>query len=272
MSNPFTAANRANWDERVAIHLRDAGAIYPIEAFRAGADTLMPIEAAEIGDVSGGRIAHLQCHFGLDTLSLSRRGATVTGLDFSPAAIAAARTLAAETGIPADFVEGDVYEARALLTGDFDLVYVSWGTIIWLPDIRRWAAVVASLLRPGGRLYLAEGHPSLSQFEEVDGRLVLTWDWKTPVDRPLAFDDAETYAGDGTALKTPRSYEWIHPISDVVTALVDAGLRLDFLHEHDAVPWAAVPMMRQGEDRLFRMPGDTAGPPLAFSLGATRIV
>jgi 2-polyprenyl-3-methyl-5-hydroxy-6-metoxy-1,4-benzoquinol methylase len=270
MTNPFTAANRKTWDERVDIHLRDTGEIYPIDAFRNGADVLMPIEAGEIGDVSGLRIAHLQCHFGLDSLSLARRGADVTGLDFSASAIEAARALAAETGIEATFVEADVYEARARLSGEFDVVYVTWGTIIWLPDIPRWAEVVASLLKPGGRLYLAESHPFLRQTEQADGKLVVDWTWRTPADAPLAFDEAETYAGDGTPLETQRSYEWMHSLSDIVGGLVDAGLTLEFLHEHDSLPWPHVPMMRQGEDRMFRLPEDVAGPPLSFSLSARK--
>jgi len=270
MTDAHMDVNRASWDERVAIHLRDDGRIYPIAAFKAGADALMPIEAGEIGDVSGKRIAHLQCHFGMDSLSLARRGADVTGLDFSPAAIATARALSAETTIPATFVEGDVYEARSLLSGDFDMVYVTWGTIIWLPDIRRWAEVASSLLKPGGRLYLAEGHPFLNQIDQTGGDLVVTWDWRTPIDQPLVFEEAETYAGDGTPLTAQRTFEWIHPLSDIVTGLIDAGLTLDVLREHDALPWPAVPMMQQGEDGLFRLPPDRAGPPLAFSLQATR--
>ena len=194
MTDDFTAANRLNWDERVAVHLRDAGSIYPIDAFRAGADTLMPIETAEIGDVSGRRIAHLQCHFGLDSLSLARRGADVTGLDFSASAIAAARALAEDTGLSARFVEGDVYEARSLLAGHFDMVYVTWGTIIWLPDIRKWAATVASLLAPGGNLYLAEGHPFLPQFAEEDGKLLVAYDWRTPLAAPPALPPSGPHA------------------------------------------------------------------------------
>jgi 2-polyprenyl-3-methyl-5-hydroxy-6-metoxy-1,4-benzoquinol methylase len=139
----YFEANRRSWDERVAIHRRDSTGFYQVETALRGEDKLNPIEASEIGDVRGLRIAHLQCHFGLDTLCLARRGALVVGLDFSPAAIAEARTLAAQTGLPATFVEGNVYDARKLLQGQFDLVYVSWGAINWLPDILAWAGVVA---------------------------------------------------------------------------------------------------------------------------------
>src|SRR5262245_11273672 len=135
-------ANRRNWDERVAVHRADRTGFYGVEEFRRGGDTLGPIEAGEIGDVRGKRLLHLQCHFGLDTLSLARRGATVTGLDFSAPAIAMARDLAAETGLTARFVESDVYEAHAAIADRFDIVYVTWGALGWLNDIRRWTAVV----------------------------------------------------------------------------------------------------------------------------------
>ncbi len=168
--SPFDI-NLASWNERAGIHLADETGFYEIDAFRAGKSTLHAIEAGEIGDVRAKRLAHLQCHIGLDTLSLARMGADVTGLDFSSSALEGARRLAAETGLPATFVEGNVYDARELLTGQFDIVYVTWGAINWLPDIDRWAKVVASLLAPGGFLYLAESHPFALVFEEVDGRL-----------------------------------------------------------------------------------------------------
>jgi hypothetical protein len=148
------------------------------------------------------------------------------------------------------------------------MVYVTWGALNWLPDIRRWAGTVASLLGPGGRLYLAEAHPFLLQLEQEAGHLVVTWGWRTPAGSPLAFDESETYAGDGTRLAAKRSYEWLHPISGIVGALLEAGLRLEFLHEHDSLPWPAVPIMRQDDDRMYRFPAGVVHPPLAFSLAA----
>src|SRR6185295_1350761 len=138
----------------------DLTGAYGIERFLAGEDVLYPIEAAEIGDVSGLKVLHLQCHIGLDTLCLARRGARVTGLDFSAAALRHARGFANDAGIEARFVHGEVYDAAVLCGTDFDLVYATWGTISWLPDIRRWGAVVAALLKPGGALYFADQHPS----------------------------------------------------------------------------------------------------------------
>ncbi|MGE4253246.1 MAG: class I SAM-dependent methyltransferase, partial [Parvibaculaceae bacterium] len=173
-------ANRKSWDERVAIHRRDETGFYEVQRVLDGGDKLNAIEAAEIGDVRGLRIAHLQCHFGLDSICLARRGASVTGLDFSPAAVAEARALARRAGTNAQFVEGNVYDARSLLSGDFDLAYVTWGAINWLPDIAQWAKVVASLLKPSGRLYLAESHPNILPFDWVDGRIAPRFDWRTP--------------------------------------------------------------------------------------------
>lgn len=266
----YSAANLANWNDRAAVHLRDTTGFYRVDAFRTGEDTLNPIEAAEIGDVDGRRLVHLQCHFGLDTLSLARRGAEVTGIDFSPVAIAGARGLAAETGIPARFVEGDVLGARDLVEGQFDIAYTTWGTITWLPDIRAWAATVATLLAPGGFLYLADAHPTALGFEQAGDSLVLTHPWTTPSDRPLVFDGPETYTGDATPLAHPRTYEWAHPLSAIIGGLLDAGLQLDFLHEHEEVPWQIYPLAVPIGRGMYRLPDSVPAMPLAFSLKARR--
>ena len=142
--------NRLNWDDRTAVHLRNDTDFYPIDQVRAGDNAFGEPEDSELGDVAGKRIVHLQCHFGLDSIRLARRGAIVTGLDFSTTAIAAARALAAELGVHARFVEGNAYDSPALLNAQYDIAFVTWGSIIWLPDIRRWAQIVAELLRAGG--------------------------------------------------------------------------------------------------------------------------
>src|SRR5690349_12956971 len=162
-------ANRANWDERVGVHLAQGG--YDLSALRAGRGQLHEIEEKELGDVRGLRILHLQCHFGCDSLTLAQRGAEVVGLDFSRAAIGAARNLAAELGLTAQarFVEADLYDAPAAVAGpaSFDRVFVTWGAISWLPDIAWWARIVAHFLKPGGSLYLADGHPSALVFDDA---------------------------------------------------------------------------------------------------------
>jgi 2-polyprenyl-3-methyl-5-hydroxy-6-metoxy-1,4-benzoquinol methylase len=266
----FFATNRRNWDERVPIHLRDRTGTYQIDAFLAGLDTLYAIEAAEIGDVSGKRLLHLQCHFGLDTLSLARRGAHVTGIDFSGSAIETAHAFACRTGIAARFVEGNVYDAATLAPGPFDIVYSTWGTITWLPDMVRWARTIANVLAPGGLLYLADDHPAAQMLEEVDGALVATYPWRTPPDCPLSFEASTSYAGDQTQLANTKSYQWIHPLSDILSALLDAELSLEMLHEHECVPWKPFSMMFDAGDGLYRLPDGAPRIPLAMSLRARK--
>ena len=266
----WTEINRLNWDDRTAVHLRNGTDFYPIDQVRAGDNAFGEPEDSELGDVAGKRIVHLQCHFGLDTIRLARRGAIVTGLDFSTAAIAAARALAAELGVHARFVEGNAYDSPALLNAQYDIAFVTWGSIIWLPDIRRWAQIVAELLAPGGWLYLAEGHPSTLSLDEVDGRLVAIRAWRTPTNAPFAYDDATTYTGDPTPLAHTRSYEWCHPLSDIICGLLEADLRLDFLHEHERLPWRYFPMMEKAEDWGYRLPNGHPPLPLSFSLRASK--
>jgi SAM-dependent methyltransferase len=265
-------ANRLNWDDRTAVHLRNRTGFYPVDRVRAGDDALGEPEDAELGDVARKRLVHLQCHFGLDTIRLARRRAIVTGLDFSTAAIAAARALAAELGVPARFVEGNVYDAPALLDAQYDIAFVTWGSIIWLPDIRLWAQIVAELLAPGGWLYLAEGHPSTLSLDEVDGRLVASQSWRTPPSAPSINDETTTYTGDPTPLAHTRSYEWCHPLSDIIGGLLEAGLHLDFLHEHERLPWRYFPMMEEAEDWGYRLPDGHPPLPLSFSLRASKRV
>ena len=183
----FLDTNRASWDERAEIHVENLTEFYGIERFLAGEDVLSPIEAGEIGDVRGLKVLHLQCHIGLDTLCLARRGADVTGLDFSATALRHAEELAGKAGLAARFVLGEVYDAAALCGTNYDLVYTTWGTISWLPDIQRWGAVIAAALKPGGSLYFVDDHPSAATFEEIDGRLVPTFNWRTPSSMPLEF-------------------------------------------------------------------------------------
>jgi SAM-dependent methyltransferase len=263
------AANRLNWDDRAEIHIRNSTGFYGIDAVRAGDRQLDPIIDGELGDVAGLRVAHLQCHFGLDTLRLARRGAIATGLDFSPRAIAGARALAAELGVLARFVEGDAHDAATLLEGPFDLVYVTWGTLCWLPDMTRWARVVAALLAPGGALYLADSHPAMNALEQEDERLVLARPWQVPIEAPFSYNDETTYTGAPDRLAHTQTYEWAHSFSAILGALLAAGFHLDFLHEHETLPWTAFPMMEPAGEGMFRLPATMPAMPLAFSLRAT---
>lgn len=270
-------ANLANWNERAGIHATDGTGTYLIDQVLVGQSCLHAVERGELGDVSGLRVAHLQCHIGLDTLSLAHLGARPTGLDFSSVALDAARDFAARAGRPdVTFVESDVYEARSALEGDFDLVYVTWGAINWLPDIARWASVVSSLLKPGGRLFLTESHPGALCLEERGGRIEAAYDWRTPADRPLVFADATTYTGDARTIENTDTYEWIHPLSDILSSVAASGLSIVRLSEHEALPYRLFPSMAplpadaDGGPALYRLPDGWPRLPLSFTLQAVK--
>ena len=262
--------NRRNWDERAAIHARDTTGDYMLARFRAGEDALHAIEAAELGEIAGKRVLHLQCHIGRDTLCLARRGATVTGLDFSPTALDVARALAAETGLRANFVHGTVAMAPARTPGPFDLVFSTWGTLCWLPDLTPWAAAIAAVLAPGGELYLADLHPTFAVLEQQDGVLVPTFDFQTPADRPLEFTTATTYTGDPTVMTHQATREWIHSLSAIIGALLDAGLAITMFREHEVLPWQGLKCLVPASDRLWRLPNGHVRVPLSFSMRAQK--
>jgi SAM-dependent methyltransferase len=254
--------NRAWWDERVPLHV--ASDFYDVEGFKAGANTLRPFELEEVGDVSGRSLVHLQCHFGLDTLSWARLGARVTGLDFSSPAVEAARAVAADTGLDAEFVAASVYDAPAALDGRrFDLVYTGLGALNWLPDLRGWAEVVARLVAPGGLLYLSEFHPIADVFGDDD--LTITHDYFQT--DPLLFDDPGTYADLEAHTDHNRTEEWVHPLGDVVSAVIDAGLAVELLHEHDHTLFPRWPFLEKDGDS-YRFPAGRPRLPLMYSLRA----
>jgi SAM-dependent methyltransferase len=250
--------NRAWWDERVPLHV--ASDFYDVESFKAGGDTLLAFADAEAGDVGGRSLVHLQCHFGLDTLSWARRGAQVTGVDFSQPAIDAGTALAAELDLPAEFVRANLYDAPAALGGRrFEIVYTGLGALNWLPDIRRWAAVVADLLQPGGILHLIEFHPITWVFG--DDNLTIEHDYFQR--EPFRFDDPGTYADLTAATSENETEEWQHALADVVTALIDAGLTIELLREHDFTAFQRWPFLVDG-----RMPEGRPRLPLMYSLRA----
>ena len=260
----YLEANRRNWDERVPIHV--GSDFYDTAGFRAGRDSLAPHEPGEVGDVSGLDLVHLQCHFGHDTISWARRGARVTGLDFSQPAIDAARELADELGIEARFETADVYDAPAVLGETYDVVYTSHGVLIWLPDIGRWADTVAALLRPGGFLYLSEFHPIT--WGLGDHELRFDYDYFHGPE-PMRWEEPGTYADEDAATEHDVTYEWNHGLGEVVTALVSRGLRIEFLHEHDFTLFARWPSLERSDDGTYRLPEGQANLPLIYSLKAT---
>ena len=266
----WAAANRANWDERVGIHA--ASAFYDVEGWLAGDRLPRAWETEVIGDVRGLDVVHLQCHFGLDTLALAQAGARVTGLDFSPAAIAKAIEVAERAGLAdrARFVEADVLDAaRALAPEQFDLVYVSLGALCWLPRVADWAAQVAALLRPGGRLFLHDSHP-LAQCLSYDEPVVPEFGYFEDPDNPWVEDSETTYTDAEQQVEHTRSYQWNHALGEVITALLDQSLRLDHLEEHDWTAFQRFDWMKRTADQCWEQPEGRVKIPLSYTLLATR--
>jgi SAM-dependent methyltransferase len=264
--------NRLQWDERAPLHV--ASEFYDVDSFRAGKSTLRTVEIEEVGDVADRDLLHLQCHFGLDTLSWARRGAHVTGLDFSEPAIEAARALAKDEGIAAQFVCANVYDAVVALEGrSYDVVYTGIGALCWLPDIDRWAATAAALVRPGGFLYLLEHHPFAGvlgtgdQFTDV----VLKYAYDTAANRPMRWEGPGSYAVPDVATVHNVVYEWNHSLGAIVSSLIGHGLVLEFLHEHPFMLWKRWPFLIESEEGIWRLPAEyEARLPLMFTLRATR--
>jgi SAM-dependent methyltransferase len=261
---PRLAANLENWNDRVRVHAESR--FYDIEGWLLKAPGPPPREIEALGDVQGKTLVHLQCHFGMDTLQWARAGATVTGLDFSPAAIDEAISLAERAGLSerASFVCANVYDAPKALSGKrFDVVYISLGALCWLPDVAAWGAVVADLLAPGGKLYLHDGHPFTSCFDD-DGERVI-YSYFEELDDPYVSDSAFTYT-DGKELSATRTYEWNHSIGEIVTALIGRGLVLDSLTEHDWTLFQRFPWLEATVSGLLVVPEGRPRIPLSFTL------
>jgi SAM-dependent methyltransferase len=255
------AANQVHWNELATIHQRPS-TYYDLDAFRDGAISLRPLERAEVGVVHGKSLLHLQCHFGLDTMSWARLGARCTGVDFSDVAIERARSLACECSIDVRFICADI-DAAETFGETFDIVFTSFGTTVWLPDLNRWAKLIKRSLAPGGFFYIVDSHPSAYVFDE-----------SMHVVKPYFRTGAEHCApgyGDYAvtdAHVTTASYEWTHTLGEIVTSLAAAGLRIEYLREHPFADWQFIHSMQRGNDGYYRF-ADAPPIPLMYSVKAT---
>lgn len=260
-------ANLALWNEWTDIH--EKSAFYDVEGFLAGKSRLHSLELEELGDVSGKSLLHLQCHFGLDTLSWARRGAAVTGVDFSDKAIALAKRISHEASIAARFIQSDVYELPTTLEDRFDIVFTSYGVLTWLRDIRRWAKVIAHFLKPGGTFYIVEFHPVLWTLEDVQQDIQFMYSY-FHTETPLEFKVEGSYADRDAKVTQPVVYEWNHPISDILNALISVDLKIDFLHEFPYSNGPLLALMEQDNQGRWRLKKYDGMIPLMFSLRATK--
>jgi SAM-dependent methyltransferase len=269
----YLEVNRANWDERAPAHA--ASPDYAVARFAEDPGHLSHVvrfDLPRLGDLTGVRGVHLQCHIGTDTVSLARLGARMTGLDFSGAALAQARSVAQMAGVEVDFVESDVYSAVDVLgTGRFDLVFTGVGALCWLPSVARWAQVVAALLRPGGRLFIREGHPMMWAIdEERAGVLAVEYPYFER-EESTDFDAPGTYVRTDHEFVHTRTREWSHGLGEIVEAVLRAGLEVTSLIEHDSVPWEALPgRMSLGADGEWRLDDRPWRLPLTYTLQAVK--
>jgi len=261
----FMQENRKMWDEYVAINSHSQ--LYDLDSFRQGANKLNPLERSEVGDVKGKTLLHLQCHFGMDTLSWARLGAQVTGIDYSGEGIKLARKLSDELRIPASFFCCNLYDLPANLEGQFDIVYTSYGVLCWLNDIPRWAQIAASYVKPGGFFYIAEFHPFALVFDDEAEELHFRYPY---FEKLMSFDITGSYADRGAMVSVKRDYEWNHTMGEIVTALIDAGLQIEFLHEHPFTVYEQLPFLLPDGTGYWRFPEGAQPIPLMFSIKASK--
>lgn len=258
--------NQEYWNAKTKVHVGTK--FYDVDGFRSGKSSLNPLELEDLGDVKGKTLLHLQCHFGLDTLSWAREGAIATGLDLSDESIATAKKLAEEVGTKAEFVWGNVYDAAEILKREFDIVFTSYGAVPWLPDLDKWAEVVVKCLKPGGTFYIAEFHPILNCFDDDFVGLELNYFHNK---EPHVYEEEGTYADRESDLRG-ESFWWAHPLSEVFTALQNAGLTVERFRELPYSYYDCFPNFEAGEDGYFRWKEAKDVLPITYSLLAKKPV
>jgi 2-polyprenyl-3-methyl-5-hydroxy-6-metoxy-1,4-benzoquinol methylase len=268
--NEYINANRKLWNAWTKIHV--ASELYDNASFLAGRNSLQPLELEELGQVRGKSLLHLQCHFGQDTLSWARLGAKVTGVDLADEAIGLAQSLAAQLKLEARFLCSDLYDLPQLLDEQFDIVFTSYGVLAWLPDLTRWGQIVAHFLKPGGTFYVAELHPlSITLDDEsAEPNLRIRYPY-FHTREPMKFEDGCSYADpDGLHAQPFTNYQWNYSLGEVLTALIQAGLRVEFLHEFPFCGYPHLPWMQKSADGWWRLPKGMPEIPFLFSLKATK--
>jgi SAM-dependent methyltransferase len=260
----FEGFNRTLWNELTPVHINS----YPVDEFKNGESTLDPIQLSEVGVVRGKSLLHLQCHFGLDTLSWTREGAAATGVDFSERSIAFANKLKEEVGLQATFICANLYDLCQLLNERFDVVYTSKGVLCWLRDLRAWAQLISDSLKPGGIFYMMEIHPILSTLDDgkrQEMKIVYNYFHEAT---PTKWNGGSPDYSDETYIVENPSYEWQWSLGDVINSLSEAGLRIEFLHEFDRTFYKALPGMRRDDKGWWFLPGYRKKIPLMFTLRA----
>ena len=259
--------NRAMWDEIAPVHLK----VYnEVALLREGNEVLDEIELREVGNVHGKSMLHLQCHIGTDTLAWARHGANVTGVDFSEESIACANQLSDELGVRGQFIHSNVYDLRDVLEGDYDIVYTSKGVLCWLKDLSEWGRIIAHYLKPGGIFYLMESHPTIMALEEKEsGELAFAYPYFHK-EAPTEWAPGDVDYADQDYITKNGSAEWEWAVSDIINALIEAGLQLEFVNEYEKLFFQLFPSMTSKDGRWFRLSELAGKLPLLMTLRARK--
>lgn len=272
MSKKYFEANKELWDRFARLHYETESDDYSVTSFLEGQSTLKSYELKEMGNVKGKSLLHLQCHFGLDTLSWAREGAIVTGIDLSSDGIRLAKLLTERANLKATFIESNIYDLPKLLSEKFDIVYTSIGVLCWLNDLKEWGRIIGNYLKSGGFFYIAEIHPFSYVFDnesrDIKDLQVFYDYFHNP--EPFEFDSDGTYASIETNFEPKKQYEWAHSISEIINSLIEAGLRIEFLNEYPFTVWKQFPFAELGENGYYRLKNQKAEIPLLFTLKAIK--
>ncbi len=261
----YLKENRNWWNKATTVHAKSK--LYDLERWKAGERTnLMPLEIEELGDVRGKTLLNLQCHFGMGTLDWAKLGAEATGVDLSDESIKLANELSEEIKIPARFICSDIYDLPNILDEKFDIVFTSYGVLAWLPDIKKWAKVINHFLKEGGIFYIVEIHPFTDLFDK-DFKVTDSYFRKEPYIENVASPD---YADDQSIIEG-TTHEWSHPLSDIVNALIEVGLKIEFLHEFPFTVYNQFPgLVEQDKQEYFHFKDGNIQVPLLFSIKASK--
>lgn len=259
----YLEINRKLWDQRTGIHYDSE--FYDVPSFLEGKDSLNPIELDLLGELKGKKVLHLQCHFGQDTISLSRRGAQATGVDFSEKAIARARELSEKTGTDTRFIQSDIFGLKDILDESFDIVFTSYGVLGWLPDMKIWAKTVHHFLKPGGVLVLAEFHPVVWMFSDDFKKIAFNYSDRAPITEV----EQGTYTNPEADIQE-ESITWNHGLSEVIQNLIRAGMRLEEFHEYDYSPYDCFAGTVKIEEGQYQIKGLEEKIPMVYSVKAIK--
>lgn len=256
--------NKDTWNKKVAVHAQSD--MYKLDAFKAGETSLMPYELKALGDVNGKSLLHLQCHFGQDTLSWSRLGAKCVGVDLSDVGVSLARQLNTELSLDAKFVCCNVLDTSKFISETFDIVFTSYGTIGWLPDLKPWAQMISERLKIGGIFYIIEFHPILWMFNYNNGKAELKYHYNQ---EGAIYEEYQGTYADQSSTMISKEYGWNHGLSEVINALIDAGLKINYLNEYDESPYDVFPELKKTKSGMYKMKNQLF--PMLFEIKATKI-